>query len=377
MLRNHQMEFVQGEPIVLEDIMTGLTTEHEVQNLVPQSKYTYAVEAVTPNGNVPSVNTMQLQTAALDAPEVSEASNISGHGFTANWGVSAYASGYLLDVFEQTGKADTTETESFDNVGSTGKPLPDGWEGTASGNYTTTTSSGNAVPSVALKNNAEWLQTKTYALPVKELTFMYRFASAATGSSFGLYGLSNGSWTKIDSVNYVNTSKTNPVYTFSESQQITAFRIIYHKAAGNLSIDDVSATYGNQEKVLVKENVPSSNNSIVVDDLSTNKIYYYNVRATLKSAVSPRSENMSVLTLLNDDLRKTNNPSLKIYSTNAGVIINGLNGDEVVHVFSFTGVCIYQGKASGTQLQIPLKQNGIYFLRIQNLNYIYTQKFLK
>ena len=180
-LGTHQMAFVTGEPVVITQTATGKVTSFAVQNLYPSGTYTYSVEAVKPGGNLKAINTMQLHTLALEAPVAMEAMNIQSTKFTASWEETLYATGYLLDVFKLSGKADTTETEGFTNVGTGGTPLPTGWTGNASGNYISTTSSGDAVPSVALKNNGEWLQTKTYPSAVTKLTCMYRFASAATG----------------------------------------------------------------------------------------------------------------------------------------------------------------------------------------------------
>lgn len=373
----HQMAFVTGDPVVITQIATGKVTSYAAQNLFPSGTYTYSVEAVKPGGNLKTINTMQLHTSALEAPVAMEAVNIQPTQFTASWEETLYATGYLLDVFKLSGQADTTETEGFANVGANGTPLPVGWSGTASGNYTTATSSGVATPSVGLKTNGEWLQTKTYPSAVTKLTCMYRFASTATGSSLAVYGLSNGVWTRVDSIQYVNTTKTYPMYNFSKVQGMTAFKFIYHKSAGNLAIDDVAATFGNQDTVFVLKNKAVSASMIDVTELNENTNYFYKVRSVLGNSVSDYSEVISLKTLVNTAIDAEIVSDIKMMPTQTGLCVSGLLGDEMVQLFSVTGLCIYQQKVKTAEINIPLAAKGIYIMKVQNSKFRYCAKFLK
>ncbi|MDO9153542.1 MAG: endonuclease, partial [Paludibacter sp.] len=253
MLGNHPMNFTPNKNYILQNVFTGITSTYSISGLNPESTYTYSIESFRSGVVAPSINTAQLNTSALDVPVALQPTDIQNNQFTANWEQTLYASGYLLNVYTITGQKDTTETEGFSNIGTNGKPLPIGWTGTASSSYTTTTSSGIAIPSVGLVNNGEWLQTKIYPQPVSKFNFMYRFPSASIGSSFIIDGLNSNNWIRIDSVPYKGTTaKTYPVYNFLKSQNLTAFRIKYNKVgSGNLAIDDVSVTYGNQDTVFV------------------------------------------------------------------------------------------------------------------------------
>ena len=376
-LGTHQMAFVTGDPVVITQTATGKVTSYVVQNLYPSGTYTYSVEAVKPGGNLKAINTMQLHTSALEAPVAMEAVNIQPTQFTASWEEALYATGYLLDVFKLSGKADTTETEGFLNVGTGGTPLPTGWTGNSTGNYTTTTSSGDAVPSVALKNNGEWLQTKTYPSAVTKFTCMYRFASAAAGSSIGIYGLSNGAWIRIDSILYVNTTKAHPMYNFSKAQNMSAFKFIYHKAAGNLAIDDVTATFGNQDTVFVLKDKAVSASMIDVTELNENTNYFYKVRSVLGNATSDYSEVISLKTSTNTGTEVNPVSEIKVVPTQTGLYISGLKGNEMLQIFSVTGICLYQQKAKSAEINIPLATNGIYILKVQNTKFRYCAKFLR
>ncbi len=377
MLGSHSMTLASSSNYIVQNTLTGLNTSYPIQNLVPNNTYTYSVESMRSGVIAPAINTMQLHTSSLDAPEISDASGITNNQFIANWGETAYASGYMLDVMNLSGQADTTVVEGFDNVGTTGKPLPTGWIGTASGNYTTTTSGGVAPPSISLKNVGEYVRTKIYPHPVSKFTFMYRFASSTPNSSLIVEDSLNGVWSRLDSLPYSNTSKYYPSYTFTKSQGIRTFRLTYKKVgSGNLSLDDIAATYGNQDTVYVAKDKVLSTNYLTVPDLIENTQYFYRVKATLGSSVSGVSETMLVKTLVGTKLIEINNSSIKIQSKNDKISVTGLKGGEMIQVYSLTGVCLFQHKAGTTALDIPFSRNGVFILRVQNNENAYTAKFI-
>ena len=380
MLGSHPMTLASSSNTIIQNVIVGLSTSYPIENLVPANTYTYNVESMRSGVIVPAINTMQLQTSSLDAPDIVDASNVLSNEFTANWDETAYATGYLLDVMKLNGQADTTVVEGFDNIGTSGTPvLPSGWSGNASGIYTTTTSSGVATPSINLKTNKEWLQPKTYSQAVSKFTFMYRFASTSTGSSVILDGQSNNSWVRLDSLPYKNTSKYYPVYAFTKDQNIKAFKFTFNKpaAGGNLAIDDVAATYGNQDTVYVTKDKVVASNYSVVTGLNENTQYFYRVNATLGSSVSPVSLTTSVKTLVNTKIQDIVNLSIKIKSFRDHINISGLQGNETIQVYSTTGICIYHDKVWSEEKNIPILQSGIFILRIQNNQNTFTGKFLK
>jgi len=367
-LGNHQMQFSANAEETILQTLTGKTTTYHITSLIPESKAIYNVKAIRPDGNISAVNSMEIKTTALDAPVIMEAENVESTAFTADWDEPLYASSYLLDVYKLTGTGQTTETEEFGTVGTSGTPLPSGWTGTASGNYTSTTSSGNAIPSVGLKSDGEWLQTKTYSQPVTQLSFMYRFASSATGSSLALYGNNSAGWNRIDSIPYVNTTKTVPVYQFSTATGYNAFRWIYHKVAGNMAIDDVTATYGVTDTIFVEKEKAVTGNSYVETQLTPATTYYYRVKAVLGSALSPWSETADVTTLQATALTNTYNPNLKLYGNNGQLYISGMQPSAIVSIYSITGNAVFQQRASVSTMTVSLAQHGIYIVQIKESN---------
>ena len=86
-----------------------------------------------------------------------EPTEVTTSSFRANWEEVPYADGYLIDLFYMEGAGEISDTIDFTDLGNNGKPLPPGWTGTASGNYTSLTSSGISPNSIALKNTGEYI----------------------------------------------------------------------------------------------------------------------------------------------------------------------------------------------------------------------------
>lgn len=377
LLGTHQITFQTPEVPVIHSVSTQAKPSFVVTGLNPESTYNYYVDVIESGNTTRSVNTIQFKTTGLSAPEVNAAKDIQSSRFTANWEPDVYTNNYLLSVYELVGSADTTIIEGFDGVGSNGKPLPDGWTGTASASYTTTTSSGIAIPSLQLRNAGEFVQTKSYPHPVKSVSFMYRFPSSGTGSYFILQAFTGENWEKIDSVAYSNTSKYYPAYSFSLEDNVTAFRITYYKISGNFALDDFSVTYGNQEINYILQNEPVIGNEWVVDSLDPQSDYYYAVRSTLGSSISPLSDQVKVTTTLDTGEIPTKLPEIKFSNTIDGVYLTGLTGGEIVRIFTVSGVLHHQQVVKGNSLQIHLKTSDVYILSVQHQNYLVFRKIIR
>lgn len=378
MLGSHTMNLTSTKEYTLQDYIAGTDNSFTVTNLTPETTYTLSVESMRLDTIVPSVNTMQIHTSALETPLAMEPANITANSFTANWEQTPYASGYLLNVFKLFGSADTTEVESFNNVGSSGTPLPAGWSGTASGNYTTTTSSGAAPPSVGLKNNGEWLQTKTYPQAVSKFAFMFRFPSASIGSSFIIDGFNTNTWVRVDSLPYKGTTaKTYPIYNFQKSQNLKAFRVSYKKVgSGNLAIDDVSATYGSQDTIFVLRHQPVEGIEYRVENLDENTDYFYNVRATLRGFVSDFSETATAHTII--DTKVIHQPEIpfKYHLANNTLHLSRMQGNEQISIFNTSGICVYNSKVTSGEMKIPFRNKGVFIINIYNTEYKFTKKII-
>jgi hypothetical protein len=371
----HQMQFDQTiVPVASYEIAPG--SSFLVSGLIPESNYHYKVESYSNNAWQATINSVRFRTAILETPVVMDALSVSETAFVANWEQDLYVNTYEIDVYMLKGTADTTIFEGFDQLGSGGKPLPAGWTGTASGTYTTTTSSGTAIPALQLANTGEFVQTAVYPHAVTAFGFMYRYPSGATGSYFFVEALKGGSWVRIDSIWYVNTSKYFLNYTFDKSEEINAFRIIYKlKVSGNIALDDFRITYGNQTAEYLLQELPVTGIETLIDNLLPGKTYYYRVRSAHAGKYSAWSEPVQVKTL---QASSVNNPvsQLRLTVLPGLLRVEDLRGDELLSVYNTAGVCVSRVQASYNTANIPLNGKGLFILVVHHPDYRYVRKIL-
>lgn len=365
-LGKHLFQASLPENYVSETFVPATQNSLLVTSLNPANDYVVLVESYRSGTVAKSVNSVRFKTANLEAPVVMDASDVKSGSFIANWESDLYISNYLLDVFKTTGSPDVTLNEDFINTGSNGKPLSTGWTGTASGNYTTTTSSGVAPPSIALKNSGEYIQTPELPGAATRLSFMYRYPSGAGASYFKVEAYNGTSWVKVDSIPYVNTSKIIMDYQFNRELRYTSFRIVYtYKASsGNLAIDDISITCNTQSVEYVLKDQPVTGNEFLVTTLDPATTYFYKARSVKGSSVSPYSETIQVTTTLGTDVT-TVLSQVKIFQNPEGVYLEGLKDNSRVSVFNLTGSRIYDQQTNLNELFLRLPAKGMFIISIQ------------
>lgn len=370
-LKNHNVTLNEQSNIIATYQSNGNRTT--IDNLTPNSIYYIEVKA----NNMTSVNILPLKTPNIVTPEAYEATEIYATQFTANWEEINYAEGYIVDLMQTAGGEEITIEENFDSVGSNGKPLPEGWTGTASGNYTSAASSGKSVPSIALKNSGEYIQTPTCSSPITYIEFMYRFPSnTATDSYFIVYSVnSQGELTQIDKIEYANTTKTTQ--TYADLKNAYAIRIEYHKAKGNLAIDDITYKFGGKTNQIIRSE-ETTNNFYIFDNLTANTEYMYQIRAIVgEDCLSETSNIIHVKT--NSTPTSTNiesNFTPTLYTINNTLYVEGLSARSVVTIYNISGIKIYQTTLSSQSTHNVQLSKGIYIAQINNNQHIKTIKFI-
>ena len=368
------MQFAQERSYICNGESAGLTHECRFTDLRPLTRYTYQVDAVTPAGSVAAAYSMQFVTDSLETPQLLDASEVTNISFRINWEEVQAADGYEVLCFTRSGEQHTV-TEGFDNVGSNGKPLPDGWTGSASGIYTTATSSGLSAPSMALKGTGEYLQTPDYPQGIVSFSFMYRFASSGTGSYVVVEKKVGGNWTSVDTLRYVNTSKYYPSYTFSIDEGVTAMKITYaYKATGNVAVDDAVITYGDYTNHVQTQERVGEVTTFLVEDLSPQTVYYYQVRALCDDAVSLWSPAQTVTTAEFSALSQPSQVTPRVYGVNGRMIITGLSGKGQVAVYNLSGQLLL-AEPIGNRSEITFEAlRGIYVVKVTTDSQIYNYK---
>ena len=370
-LENHNATLNKQSNIIATYQSNGNKTT--IDNLTPNSIYYIEVKA----NNKTSVNILPLKTPNIVTPEAYEATEIYATQFTANWEEVNYTDGYIIDLMQTAGGEEITIEENFDSVGSNGKPLPEGWTGTASGNYTSAASSGKSVPSIALKNSGEYIQTPTCSSPITYIEFMYRFPSnTATDSYFIVYSVnSQGELNQIDKIEYANTTKTTQ--TYADLKNAYAIRIEYHKAKGNLAIDDIIYKCGGKTNQIIRSE-ETTNNFYIFDNLTANTEYMYQIRAIVGEDCLSETSNI-VYVKTNSTPTSTNiesNFTPTLYTINNTLYVEGLSANSVVTIYNISGIKIYQTTLSSQSTHNVQLSKGIYIAQINNKQHIKTIKFV-
>lgn len=372
------MQFAPESQYVFENKEVGEQTEYQVSSLMPNHRYTYRVTVLSAQGEIEAVNTMGIKTSPLESPEVLDATEITENSFVANWDIVPGAEHYLIDLYTLIGDEEVEISETFTNV-TDGKPLPEGWTGNASGHYESSTNSKepNSLAFKPEKGEEEYIQTCDYPAPVTELSFWYKFVSGGIGSTFKIEKKSNGIWSEIDIIEFVNSAQTAS-YSFTKDENITAFRFTYHKEKGNFALDNVSVTYGGTKPEYIVQDKIVTGLSCKFENLKKDTEYYYQVRSAIGDILSEQSERVAVKTSGNTgSIEKNEQNGLIFCSTNSGFRILGLQGNETVSVYTPSGTSIFETRANSAVIEIPASSRGIYIIGIKSSSEYKTMKVIR
>ncbi|MCP9611597.1 endonuclease [Coprobacter tertius] len=367
----HKITFDQDQHFILQG-SKSVSNQINIKNLEPLQQYSFKVSAITPSGNILSENSVRFTTSPLSAPEALEATGIASDSFKANWDPTPETDEYRIDLFTLTGNGEKTDEYDFNTVVN-GKPLPEGWTGTVSGSYTSTTNSGKSPNSLGFKNDTEYIQSTEYASPISKLSFFYGFVSAGEGSHFTVELLKNNAWTLVETVQY-ETGKKTWEQSFTEEENVKAFRITYYKTKGNFFIDDVSVTYGNSQLNYIVEKLPVTGNNYSFTGLNEKTTYYYRVFAASGDLLSEASETISVTTTDASGIETDILGNSVIYTYGGNIIIDGLQGNEHITIFNLSGNLITNISAGNIQVKYTVNTPGIYLVRIQSGKQCITRK---
>lgn len=361
---SHTINFATNPIYIEQQIAVGINASYTCSKLMPEQTYTYRVTAKLSDGTeLHSVNSSQCKTKPLEQPEILSATQITANSFIANWELVPDATYYLIDLFTLSDSEEQFLEEGFNAVGSKGTPLPEGWRGTASGNYTTEASSGKKPNSIALKSSGEWLQSPTFPNGISSLSFMYRFPSKGLGAYFTVEGLKGEKWFNIDTIYCENSNKTTLEYT--PSQPFTTIRFTYvNKISGtNLALDDVIIGYGKPEANYIFQGQKAFDNEYLIKDLKENSVYNYQIRAGVGDYISDISDIMTVKTAQGLSVSEIKKTPFRYYISEEGIKLWNLPTHSQIRLIDMDGRIIYKYKSFEKSLSIPLSQKGIYILQ--------------
>ena len=360
----HTMQGLTSNPkLVLNE--TTRNNSIEVKNLRPLTTYQCRVTATCGAKEIAALYGCVFTTTELATPSGLYASHIYAESVKIQWDDVLDATGYEVNCFTMEGSGSQTVEEAFDDIESNGKPLPEGWSGTASGNYTSAASSGKSAPSVGLKKDGEYITTPTYDAPVTYMSFMYRFASKAEGSSLKVDCLKGGTWVNVETINYVNTTKTTRSYDFDSSDNVRAFRFLYNKVTGNMAIDDVVVTYGAYDTLYIVREEPVSKAEVSIYGLQAPRTYEIAVRAVKDGSYSQWSQPLQVTTDPTfTGVEETRISPITCVVNSHVITLGNLQEDSQVSIYNLQGALCHRVNNIGASLSVNVAPQSLYLITI-------------
>jgi len=374
---NHVMSLSAQETSVFTATIPADSSRFAVRDLQPFTSYYYRVSALRETGALPSVNSVGFTTAGPAVPVPMEPSDIGARHFVAEWESDVYTDRFELQVYTKVGAADITVAEGFDKVGSNGKPLPEGWTGTAGAIYTTSASSGVAPPSIQLRNTGEWLQTAVYPYAVSRFDFMYRYPSSGAGNVFTVEALRNEQWIKVDDIAYQNTSKTVVSYAFDRADNVRSLRITYtNKVSGNLALDDFFVVYGSESNAYLLQQQPVTGTVYRMESLEPVTNYFYRVRSVIGDVRSEWSDEVGLKTLVLSGLSDGEPLHPRWSATPEGIVFTQLEAGSRLQMYTLTGVVEYDDVVPSSTVTLPVTGHPMYIVRIVNTGQLFSFKII-
>ncbi|MGB4414974.1 MAG: endonuclease [Paludibacter sp.] len=312
--------------------------------------------ALTISGGGISAVAVALSAESTDDFMALPADNITSKTFTANWTMSAQATGYILDVFTLVNNGATAPVTLFEEDFMS--DLPASWTAVP---YTDEVE-GNI--RLASNNNPGKITTPAINLSEagNQLTVRARQYSNDAGAPLTV---------SVDdqTVSTLITAAVNQDFVVDLSPATAASKISLSAVVGKRVYVDYVKVYRResvQSAVSVAGFPLSVGNmlSYTVDGLESNKTYYFTVTPEGNTALT--SGQVVVQTLLNSAVDSEVLSNINFSVTDNGILLRHLTAGAKISVYTVLGRVIQQQSASSSELMIELPQKGLYLLQVEN-----------
>ncbi|GAB1416344.1 hypothetical protein MASR2M117_17500 [Paludibacter sp.] len=362
---------ISGDNVNLFNIPVNIISKSDAENgFLLQVTYNAssigshnAVLNISGGGTV--TKSVTLKAVSSDNFMALPATNVGHNTFTANWTVSASATGYDLDVYSIENGSDSEAIELVAE-GFRGNRLPDGW------------SSNDGV----------------YYYSTDKIDGVVRLAS---GSKDGVISIPNLDLSNLDVVlsvvakRYGDDSKANltvklngnTLDTWLTESDFKTFSINLPKYLGESTLT-FSAQKG-QRVYIDSINISSEGEALIktsldgypirlgnvmtyqVSNLVENNLYYYDVTPIGNNTkVSNRIEVQT--TIVNDIFTGIDKPVIYAVHTSLGIMLYNLFDNVQVEVYNLVGNCVYSTQTNDSNILIPLKTKGVYLIKTNSNN---------
>lgn len=280
----------------------GTAISVKVTGLKPETSYGCMVEAYNRAGTGEvsvevCVTTLELTFAEV-APEVYDATRVTTDSFVASWEPLEGAVEYFVNVYTKV--PGEPHIEVCDFTGGIAE-IPDGWKTTTNSTYTMNAYSGEAVPSLRMGANGDYLQTCVYDDNVSGISLWRRGSNTTDECSISVYGLmGDDTWERVTSFPAGKSQGSGTVAFDEFPEGVRAVRIFFDRAgAGALAIDDVVIKHGGDKVAVYLPGMESlsvgNETELKVGGLEPGETYYYTVKASNGDVISQQSREVSVV----------------------------------------------------------------------------------
>ena len=285
------------------------------------------------------------------------ASQITNNGFTANWTVSASASGYILNVFSLKSSGATQAKTLLEEDFLSG--LPSGWtsvpytDNTLASNIRLASgSSGGKISTPALN-----LSTSGTVLTVRAKQYNADAGALLTAT---LDNQPLTIWT---------TAVANQDFTVT-IPQATASSVISLSAAtsSRVYVDYVKVqTQGSVQTAVSVSGYPKSvGNSLnyLVDGLIADSTYYYSIQPEGNAVAM--SNQIQVRTGIKSGINENKNNTIHWSVSSNGLSIKDIPTNSRLRIIDFTGKFIQSIYSTSAEINVALPAKGIYLLQVES-----------
>lgn len=300
---------------------------------------------------------------ALTVPVATKATQVNDTSFVANWDVIKGSNiDYYLDVYC---KGYVNSTEDFSAFFT--ETNVNGW----SGNYDISSITYNSSPcAINLNAKKDTLVSNLFDGAIRSFSF-WGMSDGTPGTSVRIDVYNGTEWQTLQSG--LALSLTSATYTYSSSStpslpdNIVQIRFIFTGSAGNIYLDDVTASYyGNTYLSGYQNKEMGSATSAEVHPVVKKQTYYYLVRAQSPTLVSANSNIIEVI-----PVQSRNSVLANAYVSNGNLIVEAHDiNSNTVQVYTCVGQKIMEKNITqGSHNLGALQPHGLYLVVVNGRSF--------
>lgn len=300
---------------------------------------------------------------ALAVPTATKATLICDTSFYANWNeIKGSNINYYLDVYRKDYVSSSEDFAAFLTQNNA-----NGW----SGNYDVSTITYNSSPcAINLNTEQDTLVSTSFSGAINSFSF-WAMSDGKSGTAVRIDAYNGAYWQTLQSGLTLTT--TPGTYTYSTStiptlpDGIVQLRFIFTGTAGNIYIDDFTASYyGNAYLSGYQNKNMGSYTTTLVHPVVQDQTYYYLVRAQSSTLISDNSNEIEVIPVKN-----RNSVLANAYVSNGNLIIEAYDINyNTVQIYTCLGQKIMEKDFSqGTHNLGALQPHNLYIVVVNGRSF--------